>query len=243
LLLGVLAVTAVAFVAWTVAADRLQGDFETVAAGFRKTENRRMVILGEPGSGKTAMAMLLTVGLLAPGAQASATAPVPVLLAASAWDPVGEKLDAWIVRSIAETYVQGEPTIARLLLDDDHLVLSIVDGLDEMPVISLLVAVHGDAQPSGTLPELLDDRSLTSRRAVEDHLLDLPTGAILAIALATWLAWDTWWCAGVRAALLIALMSLAAGTALGCGLAADSMLTAAPESSSHPSAAQAPRSN
>jgi hypothetical protein len=468
--------------AWATG-GRIEGEFDAVAAqfatGFQQVENGRLVILGEPGSGKTAMAMLLTVGLLgSPRPIPSPTDPVPVLLSASTWNPVNETLDEWIVRAVAEAYFHNDPTVARMLLDN-RLLLPVVDGLDEIlevvrrtaiqrindvlggsrpivvtcrrtefedlirdgapvlhrapvvrvePVsapdagsylqravaqpnspewgrlatllgtdpsgplaralstplmISLLVAVHGGTNPGGTLPELLDDRSLTSRRAVEDHLLDrtisatfrgpgaglhactsdqadrwlrflavylhgrgdrdlrwwtmserllprlailgaalvlgvlviplealavapvvnlretldpdasyslgtaglygivvalltvlvwyavpvrsparfsrptavpwprvrrsllvglaavgLPAAAVLVVTLLTRLAWGGWSYAGVHDALLITVMGTAGGLALGCGLAVDSALTAAPESSSQPSAAR-----
>ncbi|MEU2718035.1 hypothetical protein [Streptomyces sp. NPDC007205] len=78
--------------------------------------NGRLVILGEPGSGKSVLAILLTLGLLkdrAPGG------PLPVLLPASSWDPVRESLDDWIVRTLALPYYSGRPEIPRTLLVPD----------------------------------------------------------------------------------------------------------------------------
>ncbi|GFJ87089.1 hypothetical protein [Phytohabitans rumicis] len=89
-------------------AGRMDGRFDDVvvqlADGYRRIPSGRLVIVGEPGAGKTVLAMLLTLGLLK--ARASG-APVPVLLAASSWDPVREGLDDWVVRTLADSYYAG----------------------------------------------------------------------------------------------------------------------------------------
>jgi hypothetical protein len=72
----------------------LNGRFEEViaqlAAGYARVPNRRLVVIGEPGSGKTVLAILLTLGLLR---VCESGGPVPVLLPVSSWDPVRERLD------------------------------------------------------------------------------------------------------------------------------------------------------
>lgn len=112
---------------------RLEGDFpeaaSRLAAGFRQVDGDRMVVLGEPGAGKTVLALMLTLGLLADRPRHGA---VPVLLSVSGWDPVSESLDDWIVRSVAASYYGGQPRVPRRLLDR-RLLLPVLDGLDEMP--------------------------------------------------------------------------------------------------------------
>ncbi|AZQ32152.1 hypothetical protein EJ357_00550 [Streptomyces cyaneochromogenes] len=59
-----------------------------------------MVVLGEPGSGKTVMAIRFVLRALerrAPGG------PVPVLFSLSGWQPHSETLDDWLVRLWAAT--------------------------------------------------------------------------------------------------------------------------------------------
>ncbi|MDX3640961.1 hypothetical protein [Streptomyces sp. MB09-02B] len=112
---------------------RLEGDFESMttrlADGYRQLPDGRLVAVGEPGSGKTVLAILLTLGLLQ---RRSAGQPVPVLLAASSWDPISEPLDDWIVRTLADVYYRGRPEIPRTLLDHG-LLTPILDGIDEIP--------------------------------------------------------------------------------------------------------------
>lgn len=112
---------------------RLEGRFEDVtdrlAEGFARVPNRRLVVVGEPGSGKTVLAILITLGLLA---AREAGGAVPVLLPVSSWDPVLEPLDDWIVRTMARPYYNGRPEIPRMLLAHG-LVTPVLDGLDEIP--------------------------------------------------------------------------------------------------------------
>ena len=112
---------------------------EALAAAYRQVPSGRLVVLGEPGAGKTVLALLLTLGLLdvrGPGE------PVPVLLAPSGWDPVSEPLDDWIVRTVAALYYRGQREVPRLLLARG-LLLPIVDGLDEISEEARRSAVKG----------------------------------------------------------------------------------------------------
>lgn len=65
---------------------------------FRKLPARQLVVLGEPGGGKSVLALLLTLGLLRDGEPEAA---VPVLLSASTW-AVHERLDHWLERRLTE---------------------------------------------------------------------------------------------------------------------------------------------
>ncbi|MEU0272414.1 hypothetical protein [Streptomyces sp. NPDC006307] len=112
---------------------RLDGRFEEavagLAAGYRQIGSGRLVVLGEPGAGKTVLALLLTLGLLEPRESGG---PVPALLPVSSWDPVCESLDDWLVRRLAESYYAGRTEIPRSLLLHG-LLLPVLDGLDEIP--------------------------------------------------------------------------------------------------------------
>lgn len=122
---------------------RLEGSFDhaasQLAVGFRQVPSGRLVVLGEPGAGKTVLAIMLTLGLLA---DRSPGTPVPVMLSVSGWDPVIESLDDFIVGSLAASYYGGHPQIPRLLLER-RMLLPVLDGLDEMPEPARRNAVRG----------------------------------------------------------------------------------------------------
>ncbi|MBX9361265.1 NACHT domain-containing protein [Streptomyces sp. WAC04114] len=122
---------------------RLHGSFDEairrLGDGYRQIPSGRLVVLGEPGAGKTVLAIMLVLGLL--GNRESGVA-VPVLLSVSSWDPVSESLDDWIVQSLATAYYNGRPEVPRRLLDR-RLLLPVLDGLDEMPESARRSAVRG----------------------------------------------------------------------------------------------------
>lgn len=125
-----------------VMSGRLDGSFQEaarrLAEGYRRVPSGRLVVLGEPGAGKSVLAIMLVLGLLR---ERSPHAPVPVLLAVSTWDPVSESLDDWMVDSLATAHYGGRPDIPRRLLDQ-HLLLPVLDGLDEIPEVARRSAVR-----------------------------------------------------------------------------------------------------
>lgn len=111
----------------------LSGNLDQAAAdlatGFDDVPNHRLVLLGEPGAGKSFLALALTVGLLRTRV---AGKRVPVLLSLASWDPVAQSLDTWMIRSLAEENYAGSTTVPAALLAAG-LVLPVLDGLDELP--------------------------------------------------------------------------------------------------------------
>lgn len=114
---------------------RLRGDLYDVVAAFRQLPARQLVVLGEPGAGKTVLAMLFTLGLLDTRAPDE---PVPVLLQISSWNPPAEHLHTWLARRLVEDYpalantdAYGPDAAARLV--HGGRLMPVLDGLDEMP--------------------------------------------------------------------------------------------------------------
>lgn len=115
-------------VAANTPAPSARGDVAQLVRTLRGSPSRQMVVLGEPGAGKTVLAVLLTLALLE---NARPNDPVPVLLTVSGWDPRTEHVHSWLARRLTEEYpaLGGEAT--RLV--SEGRIAPILDGLDEMP--------------------------------------------------------------------------------------------------------------
>lgn len=124
-------------VAWRDAGGGPQGSISTLIDGYRDAP-RPLIVLGDQGSGKSALSILLLLALLADGR--SDDARIPVLLRLSSWD-ADLGFEAWLTRAVYEQYDiyrqlrdtsrYGSDVVASLLTDG-HL-LPILDGLDELP--------------------------------------------------------------------------------------------------------------
>ncbi|MBE1591084.1 NACHT domain-containing protein [Nonomuraea angiospora] len=106
-----------------------------MVAVLRELRRSRLVVLGEAGTGKTTLALLLLRRLLLDREPAE---PVPVLLTLSGWDRQAEAFRAWLTRRLAQDYPELHadefgPTAVKDLVEGGH-VLPILDGLDELPV-------------------------------------------------------------------------------------------------------------
>jgi NACHT domain len=100
---------------------------------FRTLPRRRLVILGDPGMGKTTLAVLLLREFLA---DLRPDDPVPVLFTMSGWDPDTQPLHQWLTEQLTRTYpalraARFGPDAAQTLVLS-HKVLPILDGLDEL---------------------------------------------------------------------------------------------------------------
>ncbi|WP_426513097.1 hypothetical protein ACPPVO_22115 [Dactylosporangium sp. McL0621] len=97
---------------------------------FNDASVRQLVILGEPGAGKTTLALLYVVEATA---SAGPGDPVPVPLTVAAWDPAAPGgIEAWVIDSICREYPQVMEGDVRQLLRH-HKIVPVLDGFDEMP--------------------------------------------------------------------------------------------------------------
>lgn len=162
----------------TAANDVLRGDISDVATQFRALPVSQLVVLGEPGAGKTVLAILLTLGLLADRALGD---PTPVLLPLSSWNPRQEHLHHWLARRLLEEYpglrnttAYGRDAAIRLVTDER--VIPVLDGLDEIPLGLHAAAIDAlDQAFAGGRPLVVTCRSDEYQNAVRH-------GGILASA-------------------------------------------------------------
>ena len=110
----------------------------------------RLIVLGEPGAGKSGAGILLLLEALAQRTKLTAPdrtrVPVPVLVTLQSWDPTAEPLTAWLANRLARDYAllrapeYGEDGALRLL--ESGYIAVILDGLDEMPETLRSVALR-----------------------------------------------------------------------------------------------------
>ncbi|WP_165960735.1 NACHT domain-containing protein [Actinocrispum wychmicini] len=145
------------------------GGLGDLANAFRTMPDQRLVIIGAPGSGKTSLAILLTLELLR---DRTAGQPVPVVLLASSWDPGREHFDAWLGRRITEEYLEQGDDLTRDRIRElvrDREVIPVLDGIDEMPELLLeeALAALNRALGDGS-PVILTCRAAEYANAVAD---------------------------------------------------------------------------
>jgi DNA polymerase III delta prime subunit len=102
---------------------------DSISGVFASAQNT-LLVLGEPGAGKTTTLLELARDLIA-RARSSPFEPAPVVLALSNWTGTRSDFIDWLVVELGLRY-QVPKRIARAWLDDARLVL-LLDGLDEVP--------------------------------------------------------------------------------------------------------------
>lgn len=122
---------------WARSPEELAGAGSELPDVLARVPTSRLVVLGEPGAGKTMLMVRLVLDLLRrrrPGG------PLPVLASLSSWNAREQDLIEWLTRQLLIAYptlmASGpggrEPNRAAALLSAG-LVLPILDGLDEIP--------------------------------------------------------------------------------------------------------------
>jgi Predicted NTPase (NACHT family) len=107
----------------------------TEIVDFYLNETRgRMVVLGPPGSGKTVLAVSLTVGLMkrygVPVQAQERAIPIPCFFNVTSWDPTRDDLTVWLRTQVVERFRVSRKIAAHLI--HDGWILPVLDGLDEM---------------------------------------------------------------------------------------------------------------
>lgn len=88
-----------------------------------------LLILGEPGSGKTMLLLALTRDLLVRAGQQE-DFPLPVVFNLSSWAAKRQPFEVWLVEELRAKY-QVPPALAQSWVDADQ-ILPLLDGLDEV---------------------------------------------------------------------------------------------------------------
>jgi hypothetical protein len=133
---------------WAAGPDGLAGSGDDLPDVLNRAPTGRLVVLGEPGAGKTVLMIRLVLQLLEPGRR-QAGGPVPVLFSLASWNPASDLFD-WLATQLAQDYpflavpisgMRRDFTLASWLLLEDR-ILPVLDGLDEIPDVARARAVH-----------------------------------------------------------------------------------------------------
>lgn len=103
-----------------------EGELDQVLHYYSGLSPRRLVITGNPGAGKTVLAIELMLALLQ---KRKRDDPVPVRLALTTWD-ITMSVESWLVRQLAKDYEISIQVAEKLVAT--RRILPVLDGLDEM---------------------------------------------------------------------------------------------------------------
>ncbi|NGO81902.1 NACHT domain-containing protein [Streptomyces sp. YC504] len=159
---------------WPASAAGLAGSDGQIGQVFTdRVPTRRLVVLGEPGAGKSVLLIRLLQDLIS---RRLAGAPVPVLFSLASWDPVDQGLEGWLADQLRRahpglTAIAEADTadLAQAMLDAE-LILPLLDGFDELPTAVHAVALDAINQYLSAARPLV----LAARTAAYRATLDRP---------------------------------------------------------------------
>jgi hypothetical protein len=124
--------------AWAASPDGLAGSGRDLLKVLEQVPTGRLVVLGQPGAGKTMLMVGLILDVLADRASGD---PTPVLISLASWNPERQDLLSWMASQLIIDYPalsataspdEGDRTRIEVLLAAG-LIFPILDGLDEIP--------------------------------------------------------------------------------------------------------------
>ena len=123
---------------WAAGPVDLAGKGDELVKVLDQVPTGRIVVLGEPGAGKTMLMIRLVLDLIG---HRSDGEPVPVLASIASWNPVDQDLREWLAAQLLIDHpgLTDPPPVGRIertqaaALLADHLILPVLDGLDEIP--------------------------------------------------------------------------------------------------------------
>jgi class 3 adenylate cyclase len=138
-----------------------------ISAIYREL-GRQLLILGEPGAGKTTMLLELAEQLLE-AVEDPSTDPIPVVFHLSSWAAERRSLTAWLVDELCKRY--GVPRRLGQTWVSNDMVIPLLDGLDEMEAQhrdACVAAINSFHEEHGQLPLVVcsrvDEYELLSKR-------------------------------------------------------------------------------
>lgn len=96
---------------------------------YRNDVQGKLLILGQPGSGKTTELLHLAYDLVIKAKQ-NTNLPIPIIFELSSWIDDGQNIDNWLIQYLIKQYKLDKDTANNLLFNNR--LVPLLDGLDEL---------------------------------------------------------------------------------------------------------------